>query len=895
MIRRIALVILFLAVGKLSLEAQKKLIDHTTFLSWPRIQAQAISNDGRYVIYSKNSPNKETDLIIQATDRSWEKEFLGGSTAIFTSDSRRVILKIPGDSMMILRLGTDSARCFSRISGFAVVGEGRAIAYLKKADTAKALVFLDPATGEERQYLGINYYLFSNSGRVLLTTVNSSDEEGVQKQNIRWLNRRNDKLTTICRQCRASHFLFNEDGTKLVFLDKRKIDDQDVVILRYYMEGMDSAKEITAPGTPGMEGMIISDYLFLPKFGSRLFIKLMKPEELKDKEKDERSSIGAQVEIQGPNDSKLASELANGQFMAVIDLNNVEKGIVRLQEEADKGDAFYIDYSSNGNWGATLSNIVGNPNDNKWDISARPDLYLVSELDGSRRLLGRRLLSGGIQFSPTGKYFIWFDRQQRQWYCHDIAQGKTRDVTSVIKAPVDMEDDHPDVPLAPDVAGWLEGDKGILIYGRYDIWDVDPRGARPPIDLTRVDGAKNMIRFRCLRFNNNFSAPIRDVDTLLLSAFNTVTKEDGFYRLVVGARRLERLVMSSHIYNYQRDDFCGVHNPGRVMKAKDANVYFFARMSPTEYPNLYVTRDFRNIEQLTDLAPQQEYNWYTTELINYTLPDGNIGEGILFKPENFDPKKKYPVIFYYYEKNTFNLNIFIHPELTQGPMNIPWYVSNGYLVCVPDIYYKTGYPGRSACDAVVSAATYLSKKSWVDEKHMGLQGHSYGGFETNYIVSHSKLFVAAAPASGECDQISSYGLTEMSWFYERRQGRIGATLWQRPDLYIENSAIFEADKVTAAVLIEHTTDDGVCPYETQGLQWYNDLYRLRKKVWLLSYEAENHTLDNGKNRMDYDVRLAQFFDHYLKNKPAPIWMTRGVLSGKGMGDGLELDNSGKEP
>ena len=423
---------------------------------------------------------------------------------------------------------------------------------------------------------------------------------------------------------------------------------------------------------------------------------------------------------------------------------------------------------------------------------------------------------------------------------------------------------------------------------------MDPSGVRKPVNLTKGYGEKNKVRFRYLPFNRGYGDPITAKDTLLFLAINEATKESGFFHLVMGIGKLEKLEMSPHIYLCPPDDYIpGEQFSSQILKAKNTNVYLLSRMSSSEYPNLYVTEDFCIFRSLTELAPQKEFNWYTTELIHWTLSDGQSDEGILFKPENFDSKKKYPIIFFYYQQFAFNLNAYIYPELTTGAINIPFFVSNGYLVFVPDIHYKIGHPGQSACDAVVSAARFLAQKPWIDPKHMGLQGHSYGGFETNYIVSHSNMFAAAAPASGVCDQVSGYG--DGASFYERTQGRIGYTLWQRPDLYLENSTIFSANKISTPILIMHTTNDGVCPYRTQGLQWYNEIYRLHKKAWLLTYDGENHTLRKDKNRLDYSIRLKQFFDHYLKGSPAPIWMTRGVLAGEEITKGLELDTSGRQP
>ncbi len=311
-------------------------------------------------------------------------------------------------------------------------------------------------------------------------------------------------------------------------------------------------------------------------------------------------------------------------------------------------------------------------------------------------------------------------------------------------------------------------------------------------------------------------------------------------------------------------------------------------MSATEYPNLFFTKDFKEFKDLTQLNPQRQYNWFRTESCHWKLPDGEKGEGILYKPQNFDPGKKYPVIFYYYEKNADMLNFFLNADLCDGVLNIPWFVSNGYLVIMPNINYEFQNPGKGVYNSIMAAAHYLANKSWVDFHHMGLQGHSFGGWETNYIITHTSLFAAAAIASGNSDIIRHYeDQLPGSDYYVTGQGRMGTTLWENPKGYIDNSPIFAANKVTTPVLIMHNRNDGNIHYE-QGRQWYYALTRLDKKAWMLSYEGEGHTIDKEKNQLDYTIRLEEFFDHYLKGTPPPKWMTES-------GTSLELDTSGKQP
>jgi dipeptidyl aminopeptidase/acylaminoacyl peptidase len=273
-------------------------------------------------------------------------------------------------------------------------------------------------------------------------------------------------------------------------------------------------------------------------------------------------------------------------------------------------------------------------------------------------------------------------------------------------------------------------------------------------------------------------------------------------------------------------------------------------------------------------------------------------QGVLYKPEDFDPNRKYPVILHYYSRKSQEANTFHAPGRENGHLDIAWFVSRGYLVFTPDIHYKIGELGQSAVNSVVGAAKHLSQFSWVDAKKMGLQGHSLGGYETNYIITQTNLFAAACSSSGLSDIISNYlgflGLHTNHDWYENRICRIGATLWEKPDLYIKNSPVFQLDKVTTPLLTVANKNDLNVSFD-QGVALFTALRRLGKKVWMLQYDEGDHGVD-GKSRIDYTLRMTQFFDHYLKGAPAPRWMTRGIPAKlKGIDNGLTLDAAGIEP
>lgn len=323
------------------------------------------------------------------------------------------------------------------------------------------------------------------------------------------------------------------------------------------------------------------------------------------------------------------------------------------------------------------------------------------------------------------------------------------------------------------------------------------------------------------------------------------------------------------------------------LKARDANVYIVQRTPAGGSPNYFYTTNFKDFTPLSNLRPEKDWNWFITESHTWQSLDNTTVNGTLYKPENFDSTKKYPLIFYCGDKM---------PEVAQpsdGRLNIPSFTSNGYLVFVPEIRLKTGAPGRSIYNTIISALNYLSKYSWVDTGKLGLQGFELGAYAANYMVTHTKHFAAVCSAAGLTDLISAYGSLDgngdsQAPMIEGEPYRLGATLWDNPDLYIENSPIFDADKVTTPLLMMHNKSDDKVPF-AQAIELFTGLRRLQKEAWLLQYDDGAHTL-HGPSAVDFSVRMAQFFDHYLKGAPAPVWMTRGIPARmKGIVSGLELD------
>jgi dipeptidyl aminopeptidase/acylaminoacyl peptidase len=299
--------------------------------------------------------------------------------------------------------------------------------------------------------------------------------------------------------------------------------------------------------------------------------------------------------------------------------------------------------------------------------------------------------------------------------------------------------------------------------------------------------------------------------------------------------------------------------------------------------------------KFSNLNPQQaDYNWGTAELYKWKTFNGKDATGILYKPENFDATKKYPMLIYFYEKMSDNLNNYIDPAPTPSRLNIPFFVSRGYLVFTPDISYTKGHPAKDAYNYIVSGAQALTKNKWVDEKNIGIQGQSWGGYQVLALITQTGMFKAAWAGAPVVNMFSAYG--GIRWEsgvnrqmqYEKGQSRIGYTPWEKPELYIENSPFFHLPKVTTPLVIMANDADGAVPWY-QGIETFTAMRRLNKKVWMLNYNGEAHNLVERKNRKDIQLREQQYFDWLLKGERPAQWITEGVPAvDKGKDWGFEM-------
>jgi dienelactone hydrolase len=529
------------------------------------------------------------------------------------------------------------------------------------------------------------------------------------------------------------------------------------------------------------------------------------------------------------------------------------------------------------------------------------DHYVVDTSDGARdRLLTK--LRGQVVPSLRGRYLLYLGADGH-WHAIDLDARIDRCLTAGLSVAFAREDDDtPDPAPAYGVAGWTEGDAAVVLYDRFDLWQVDlGTGAALCITDGRGRAERTVLRYVPLEDESEAepaapaptappaqptspgeplapAAPVaaRRPDErpmparILLSAFDERDKSAGYWTdsMVAVAQPLELVERAARFEGLQR--------------ARRADRLFFTLSSFEAFPDLWTSGlDFRDMRRLTDANPlQREVAWGTVELVEWRSADGIPLQGRLIKPDGFDPRRRYPMLVHFYERMSQNLHRYSAPQPGTSP-NPALYVSHGYLWFEPDIVYRQGYPGQSALNCVVPGVQALVARGYADPGAIGIAGHSWGGYQVAYLITATTMFAAAEAGAPVSNMISAYGGirwgTGMSrqFQYEQTQSRIGGTPWQYPLRFIENSPIFFADKVSTPLLMLHNDNDGAVPWN-QGVEYFMALRRLDKECYLFNYVGEDHGLRKRQNQRDWSRRMLEFFDHHLRGAPAPAWMREGV-------------------
>ncbi len=738
----------------------------------------------------------------------------------------------------------------------------------RRREYGTTLILRNLADGKDRTFVDVLEYSFAKDGKTLIYNVSSRREE---TNGTFAVTPQSDAapVALLSGAGKYTKLTWDEDQKQLAFISDK--DDasakQPKFKVYHWQRGAAKAEAVVSDKTGGFRPEYVVSEKGSIGFsfdGSRLFVSSAPPP---DPEPDPNNVV--------PDEEKVTVDLwhwkddfvqAQQRVRRIADRDRSYRGVWHIADKkfVQLADPTMESFnpSSDGKW------ALGS-DDREYRIRANydpgfSDTYLVNTADGTRKLL-RKGAQWGASWSPNGRYAVYFDG--KDWNSISIPDAKVTNLTAKLKTKFVREDhDSPSAAPSYGLAGWTKDDKEVLIHDKFDIWQVAADGSGGKM-LTGGIGRQNKIELRYVRTDpdERFVTPGQ---TMLLRGESHETRESGYYRVKLDGTP-ERLML-------------GAKNFTTPIKARDADRFIFSASKFDEYPDIWTTGpDFTSPRKLSNGGAQTEpFKWGTAELIRYKSEDGISLQGVLIKPADFDPKKKYPMVVYLYEKLSDTVHDFRNPGPGQN-VNPAVYASDGYVIFLPDIVYKIGYPGKSAMNCIMPGVESIVKMGFVDEKAIGIQGHSWGGYQIAYMLTKTNKFRAAAPGALVANMFSAYngirwgtGLPRQ-FQYERTQSRIGASPWDATDKFIENSPLFSIKNVQTPVMMVHNDNDDAVPWY-QGIEFYLSLRRLGKEVYFFNYNGEPHGLRKRQNQKDYARRMKEFFDHFLKGKAAPEWMQKGI-------------------
>ncbi|MEG0517538.1 MAG: prolyl oligopeptidase family serine peptidase [Bacteroidales bacterium] len=911
----------------ITLLAQKKPLDHSVYDSWKAVAGVTIPQNGNILIYSVNEQegnrvlnikNLRTNFTIavpRGTDARLNKE---GTKVVATikplfEQTRQAKIKktkrddMPKDTLAIIDLKTGhiekyanckSLKTSSKPSNYAAF-ELTPDKVKQPKDTSKTADKKQSAAKEVKKVFVINLtnnkidtllnvasYSFNETGSLLAYTTKPEKGDSTTVTGLFLFNPTTKENTAVLSGPKESKIMLPQfSKTNLMAFyantDTTKQAKKEINIYLYNL----ADKVLNVAASNKMQGLqqgwIVNENgnLYFSEDGTRLFFgtspkPLEKDTTLVEFEQPKLDIWSWDSDFNQPMQLLSKERDLERTYSAYINTNLstpfIQLGIIDAPSVSfpNKGMADY----------ALLDNDKAYRLQSQWNINPASDIYLISAKDGSQKLLYKNSAATFMQYSPNGEYAIFYDAAKKAWMQYDLLSGGLKDLTSALGVAFDNQE-H-DTPSWADSYGnalWFEDGKSFIIPDKFDYWKFDATGKTAPVLLTGGAGRTSNTSFQYMKVMDDLerSQFLKNNQPMYFTSFNHTTKETGVAYLDIAKKgaKITTLVQGPYTYANLKVSLDG--------KGKNP-IYVYTRANFEDGNNVWMTADnFKTQQQISNMNPQQkEYNWGTVELVKWKTLDSIDCEGLLYKPENFDATKKYPVMIYFYEKNSDGLYGSKSPAPSRSTVNIPYFVSNEYIVFVPDIYYQDGHPGQCAMRSIMPGVEMLEKYPWIDSKNMAIQGQSWGGYQVAYMITQTNKFKAAGAGAAVVNMTSAYG--GMRWGsgmtrqfqYEQTQSRIGKTLWDGFDLYYENSPLFFLPNVTTPVLIMHNDKDGAVPWY-QGIEYFTCLRRLGKTAWLLQYNDEDHNLVERRNAKDLSIRLSQFFDHYLKGAPMPEWMKNG--------------------
>lgn len=893
------------------LMAQKKVLNVDDYPLWARIVGTKISDDGGWMVYGRKPNAGDDTLYVQSLTGDKKFEVPNAAAAEFTADGQWVLYTITPDKQErkklqdakkpvyntaeLLNLSTGNKIKVERAASHTFSNNSQYWVVLRKKEgnnEAKGndLIVRNLKSGETLNIGNVSEYAFNKKSSSLAYLVDADDKIG---NGVYTFNTGNAAIRALDTDTLLYEGLkwddagvpkteWSKKGTGLAVLKgekSEKAEYKENALLVITNVETTPVKKVLNPGQVPDDLILSEDRaLSWSDDGSRVFAGLRAQEEKITFVRDST----ANVDVWHWKDPKIQTVQMqqynrDSKFTYVAGFSLKSGKMTRLTD--DDMRTLTLNGSSDYMIGENDKPYI---DDTNWGLQP-VDLYRVNLETGQRtkidEVIGRKL-----GYSPDGRYYLYQKtvNDVASLLLYDLKNGKTTDLTA--DSPVRFDDaeyiyyQHEKPPYG--LAGWTKDGKNVIVNHKYDLWMLALDGSKAT-NITKGEGDKNKIVFRYL--SPDSKAPVFSfmqqasrqeyIDTkedLLLSAYGDLTKKSGFYSLKVGSSP-KQLVLGDYKF-------------GIPLKGEKSDNILVTRQTFVDFPDYYLTnKSFKNLKKVTDANPQQaEYAWGSRKLIEFKNGKGRDVQGTLTLPANYEPGKRYPTIIYFYETMSERHNEYSMPVYDDRP-HFSTYASNGYMVFMPDMYFEVGKPGTSSLDGITSAAQAIIDQGYADPDNIGLQGHSWSGYQTSFILTQTDMFktivTGAPPTDLESFYNNIYGSTGTNHHGIMENGQVrmgrGVTPWSDPETYRRENPMVHVPNIKTPFMILHGTADGAVDW-AQGMEFYNAARRNGKEVIFLSYPNEGHHLTNLANQIDFQKRMKEFFDYHLMGAEAPDWMINGV-------------------
>lgn len=921
------LVAFFLLIVTCNVQAQeKKILDPSVYNDWKSLKDATISNDGKYVSYQIDPHKGDGILCIYNVETKRTDTIQRGTSAEFSANSKYIAFKIrpgydtlrncelnkvkktdwPSDSLGIFWLDQDSILKMPKVKSFQMseTSDWMVVQFShnkslekqpekkkkwwsckkKKEETepksdGNILWMFHPE--EQKEYKNVIGFELSEDGNYVAFTVHQKFDKADSvhleihdlQQKSTWVD---GKMYSEIQK-----MAFDPTEHYVAFLSSSDTSKVKQYALEFRNISNGAATLVADNSFFGMDTTLSISKNFTPKFtedGSMLYFGIGEREFEAPKD-TLLESEKVKLDIWHYNDDRLQpqqlNELRRDMSRSNLHVYHLSDGsIVPLANDTLrvyplshlKGD--YLVGSSRKSYERTYNWVSPNPE----------DFYRINVKTGAVEplVMGAHF---DVSLAPSGEAFSHFENGN--YYVTDLKTGSKECMTCGVQGAVWTVDMN-GMPMEAYPIGsaeWNRDESQVYLQSEFDVWAYN-RVSKELKSYTHELGSLNQVELRPAKWEND--SVYFEPSNLYFWGFDRNTKGQHFYKLLDHVDHVD--LIETAYFDAQVE---------QIQRSKNQKQFILRKMTFEEYPEVYTySNDMKQLERISTTNPQQsDYNWGTVELTKWKSYNGIELEGLLYKPENYDSTKTYPLMVYFYELYSDRFHQYYSPKPTASIIYPTEYASAGYVVLIPDIRYEPGHPAKSAYDCIMSGTDHvLSILPNIDSNRMALQGQSWGGYQTAQLITMTKRYRAAMAGAPVANMFSAYGGirwgsgVNRQFQYERTQSRIGYTIWERPDLYVENSPLFHLPNVETPLLIMHNDGDGAVPWY-QGIELYNGLRRLDKKVWMLNYNDDDHNLMKDANRMDLSIRMRQFFDYYMLDAPAPKWLTDGIPATK---KGLEM-------